>query len=257
MEDQGSDGVVTATSTITRSDEPASLSSYTDNSTAARSATGAAAATADALAPTEGLSTASTVAIGVGVSVTVAAALIVLYMLFIRRHTQQTLPTNDDQFLDQQDPSTVVSQTMDLKEGDILLEPPSSYPYEKATPNLGGTGTATSIPDTSSRRRSQFQHSVLSFEPSQGPIAGFYAPSKNKESSSPTQYDPDINLYHDKPEIDGNPVYEAPESSKQHKEMSGENSKASKVSLAPSGSELPRSIDLQHLSKNEPNGDST
>lgn len=102
----------------------------------------------------------------------------------------------------------------ELKEGGKLLDPPPAYPYDKVAPrpHTGDMpGSTSGIPINS---RNEDQSQLSNMESSEISIAGFYAQSSKDERSNQSQHDPMINSYHKRPEIDGNPIYEAPDSPK-------------------------------------------
>ncbi|KAL8755387.1 MAG: hypothetical protein Q9199_003680 [Rusavskia elegans] len=190
--------------------------------------------------------------IGVGVAVAVLVACCILYLLYRRRRrAQQTQATGDDGAVEHPTTGVVQPQGMELKEGGKSPDPPPAYPYEKATPILNVAGTPGSTPDTPGNGRSQDQSQLSNMESSRSSKAGFYAQSIKRERSYQTQQDPDMISYHNRPEIDGNPLHEAPGSSKQHKELASGDITTSKPSSQSPVNEEPSHVDLDHLSKLE------
>ncbi|KAL9624480.1 MAG: hypothetical protein Q9204_007872, partial [Flavoplaca sp. TL-2023a] len=180
----------------------------------------------------DGLSKASKAGIGIGVAITIIVACGVFYWLYKRRQARRTHPIHDDSADDYHEPD---------KEAAKHLDAPPAYPYEKATNFQGGSGS------NSSQGRSYLSKT----QSSEDSGAGFYARSSKQERSHEIQQDSDIISYHNRPEIDGIPLHEAPESSKQYDEKTiGDitGSKPSSPSLIQGG---PGYVDYDHLSKLE------
>ncbi|KAI4255089.1 MAG: hypothetical protein L6R42_006913, partial [Xanthoria sp. 1 TBL-2021] len=200
----------------------------------------------------ERTSSGSKAGIGAGVAVAVLVACGILYLFYRRRRrAQQTQPTGDDGAVDHPTTGVVQPQGTELKEGGKSPDPPPAYPYEKATPILYVAGAPGSTPDTPGNGRSQDQSQLSNMESSRSSNAGFYAQSIKRERSYQTQQDPDMISYHNRPEIDGNPLHEAPGSSKQHKELASGDITTSKQSSQSPVNEEPSYVDLDHLSKLE------
>ncbi|KAL8634673.1 MAG: hypothetical protein Q9226_009455, partial [Calogaya cf. arnoldii] len=199
----------------------------------------------------DGLSKASRAGIGVGIAVAVIVACGLLYMFYRRRRARQTHSINDESAVDHREPGDVEPQVTETKEGGRPLDPPPAYPYEKATRNHNVAGTPGSAPDTPGNSWSQHQSYIPNVESSDRSNAGFYAQSLKRERSHQPQHEPDIISYHNRPEIDGNPLHEAPESSKKYKELGIDDINSSKPSSQSPVNEAPDYVDLDHLSKLE------
>lgn len=206
--------------TIATSSEPVSNASTTS-------------ATEPPRQPSEGgLSKASTAGIGIGVAIAIIVACRVFYWLFKRRQARRTHPIHDDSAEDHHEPD---------KEGATHLDAPPAYPYEKATNVQGASGS------NSSQGRSYLSKT----QPSEDSGAGFYARSSRQDRSHEIQQDSDIISYHNHPEIDGIPLHEAPESSKQYDDKTINNNSGSKPSSPSVIQGEPRYMDYDHLSKLE------
>ncbi|KAI4226362.1 MAG: hypothetical protein L6R36_003220 [Xanthoria steineri] len=140
---------------------------------------------------------------------------------------------------------------MELKEKGISPDLPPAYRYGKVPLMLNAANTLGTTPDTLGNGRSHDQSQLSNIESSERSNGGFYAPSAKRERSYQTQEDPDIIFYQDRPEIDGNPLHEAPGSSKHHKELASGEITTSKPSSESPTNEKPSHVDLDHLSKLE------
>ena len=86
----------------------------------------------------EGLSNGSKAGIGVGVAAAVIVACGILYLYYRRRRrARRTHPINNDSDVEHFSAVAVGPDGSDLKEGGNPLDPPPTYPYEKATPSGG------------------------------------------------------------------------------------------------------------------------
>lgn len=119
---------------------------------------------------------------------------------------------------------------MELKEKGISLDLPPAYPYGKVPPMLNAASTPGTTPDTLGNSRGHDQSQLSNIESSESSNASFYAPSVKRERYYQRQEDPNIISYHNGPEIDGNPLHEAPGSSKHHKELANGDITTSKPS---------------------------
>ncbi|KAL8920639.1 MAG: hypothetical protein Q9208_006121 [Pyrenodesmia sp. 3 TL-2023] len=162
-----------------------------------------------------GLSTGSKAGIGVGVAVAVIIASSLLYLCYKRRRRARlNLAINDDSAVDHFESETMQPHMAELKGGAKLLDPPPAYPYDKVAsrPYTGSIPGSTSGIPINSRHEDQSQ--LPNMESSEISIAGFYAQASKDEISNQSQHDPIISSFHKRPEIDGNPIYEAPDSPK-------------------------------------------
>ncbi|KAI4208767.1 MAG: hypothetical protein LQ349_009650, partial [Xanthoria aureola] len=199
-----------------------------------------------------GLSSGGKAGIGVGVAAVVLSACGILYLIYRRRRRgQQTQPTEDEGAVDEPRAGAVGPQETELKEGGKSLDPPPAYPYEKMTPTLSAASTPGMTLDALGNSRSHDQSQLSNMESSESSNTGFYAPSVKRERSYQVQEDPDMISYHNRPEIDGNPLHEAPGTSKHLKELASGDIATSKPSSQSPINEKPSYVDLDHLSKLE------
>ncbi|KAL8648942.1 MAG: hypothetical protein Q9226_005781 [Calogaya cf. arnoldii] len=198
------------------------------------------------------LSGASKAGISVGVAFAVIVACGILYLLYWRIwRASQNQALNDNSAMGNHKPSTMEPRVAEPKEGGKPLDSPPAYPYELATPIHKVAGTLGSTSDTPGNNRSECQPHIPNMESSDSSNAGFYAQSFKRDKSHQSQQDPDMISYHNRPEIDGKPLHEAPESSEQHKESTVDDITTSKPSSQPPVNEGPDYVDLDHLSKLE------
>lgn len=153
--------------------------------------------------------------------------------------------------MDQPRAGAVGPQETELKEGGKSLDPPPAYPYEKMTPTLSAASTPGMTLDALGNSRSHDQSQLSNMESSESLNTGFYAPLVKCERSDQMQEDPDMISYHNRPEIDGNPLHEAPGTSNHHKELASGDIATSKPFSQSPINEKPSYVDLDHLSKLE------
>ena len=132
----------------------------------------------------------------------------VLYLLYRRRRRARLIQHANA--ADHHEPDSVESQVMDMKDEGESLDPPPTYPYEKATSHQNIAGTPGSTPDTPSISRSHDQSHLSNIEPPDNSNAGFYGQSSKQEWSGQRPQDPDIISFHNRPEIDGIPCMKRP-----------------------------------------------
>ncbi|KAL8877840.1 MAG: hypothetical protein Q9198_004223 [Flavoplaca austrocitrina] len=82
-------------------------------------------------------------------------------------------------------------------------------------------------------------------------VAGFYAPSSQHKRSTQPPETLDFTSYHDRPEIDGSPIHEAPDSPRQYQGSVLGNVIRNEPYSPPPKADGPGSVDVDHLSKLE------
>ena len=172
----------------------------------------------------------------------------VLYLLYRRRRRARLIQHANA--ADHHEPDSVESQVMDMKDEGESLDPPPTYPYEKATSHQNIAGTPGSTPDTPSISRSHDQSHLSNIEPPDNSNAGFYGQSSKQEWSGQISQDPNTISFHNRPEIDSIPLHEAPESSKQNDQSAIGELSASNPS-SQSRIYEPGPVGFDHLSKLE------
>ncbi|KAL8779154.1 MAG: hypothetical protein Q9213_007080 [Squamulea squamosa] len=157
-------------------------------------------------------------------------------------NTQAAVGTTDTAQLTEKvttQPSTLPGSSRDGRPLDL---PPAYYPYGKTASRLEPEGSPGPISDSPSNIKNQNESQSASADTSRGSTADFYAQSSKHE-----RHDPDIISYLDRPEIDGSPLVEAPESPEQPG--------ASKLNVSTRSKRSPqvsdKDMDLDHLSKLE------
>lgn len=179
----------------------------------------------------------------------------ILYFYRRKRQSRQTQPIYDDGIVDQLKPGTMDPQVMKLDEEGKTLDPPPAYPYDKTASNPSIERIPSSNNDTPSDSTRQDQAPFYSREFSEGSDVDFYAHSTKhhqRERSHLSPDDPDIISYHDRPEIDGTPLHEVPEPSKQLTDSTAHELASSKpLTQALVNDGRPGHVDLDHLSKLE------
>ncbi|KAL8893223.1 MAG: hypothetical protein Q9192_005478 [Flavoplaca navasiana] len=199
-----------------------------------------------------GLSGASKAGIGIGAAVAAVIVGSLLYLLFRRRRkARQTSPINDDSVLEHFESDAMQPPVTESKQDDRPPDPPPTYPYDKPAPriNVGVSPDATS--DALRVPRNNSQVPPADTEVSNMTIAGFYAPSsQHKESTQPPET-LDFTSYHDRPEIDGSPIHEAPDSPRPYQGSVIGDVICNEPYSPPPKADWPGSVDVDHLSKLE------
>ncbi len=153
--------------------------------------------------------------------------------------------------MDQPKADAVQPLETELQEGGKSLISLPAYPYDKVLPMLNAASTPGTTPNAVGNSRSHDQSQLSNMESSESSNKGFCAPLVKRERSYQMQEDPDMISYHNRPEIDGNPLHEAPGSSQYHKELASGDVTTSKPSSQSPIDEKPSYVDLDHLSKLE------
>ncbi|KAL9628958.1 MAG: hypothetical protein Q9204_005554 [Flavoplaca sp. TL-2023a] len=199
-----------------------------------------------------GLSDASKAGIGVGAAVAAVIVVSLLYTLFRRRRkARQTLLMNEDGVLENIESDTVQPPVTESKQDDRRPDPPPTYPYDKPAPRFDVEVSPDATSDAPRGPRNNSQVLPTDTEVSTMTVAGFYAPSAQHKRSTQPPETLDFPSYHDRPEIDGSPIHEAPDSPRQYQgSVLGDVIRNESYSPSPKANG-PGSVDVDHLSKLE------
>ncbi|KAL8977768.1 MAG: hypothetical protein Q9205_006501 [Flavoplaca limonia] len=199
-----------------------------------------------------GLSDASKAGIGIGAAVAAVIVGSLLYMLFRRRRrARQTSLINEDGVLKNIESDAVQPPVTESKQDDRRPDPPPTYPYDKPALSfdVGISPDATS--DALRGPRNNSQVPPTDTEVSNMTVAGSYAPSSQHKRSTQPPETLGFPSYHDRPEIDGSPIHEAPDSPRQYQgSVLGDVIRSEPYSPPPKA-DGPGSVDVDHLSKLE------